>query len=456
MTEPLSAVQAPLPSGPLPAAHQPTPDPISQAVADLDAWLETMRAPGGYGGPVAHWWSDCLAYTGPGLDWRYEGIISGYLTLWQRTGHQGWLEKALRAGDDLVRGQLPGGNFRHSTFELNPYSGGTPHEAAASLGLLRLALALRRAGHPGSSLYARAAGRNIRAFLIGRLWDPEIRSFRDHPGTPSLVPNKICTLAETLFAWARWQATDKPVERYGLPALEVTLALQNRTPGPLHGAIAQNQLGRRVIPAYFPYYNARCLPALILAYRHTGHQRWLDAAARTLAFITRQVDECGRLPQVLYRRGHARRPSWIAALGDVLRAARLMESYGQPFELQTMESALLAGRLPGGAFATARGFGVESRWPGRSASPPDWRDALPAAGWCDKAFRYLAALVPAGRPLPQPQTGPVTVACRLRGRPALWRETGDAMTLAVGDSLAYRWLKGAPWADVLRPEVLGS
>ncbi len=34
----------------------------------------------GYGGPVVHWWNHSLAYQGAGLDWRYEGIIDGYLS----------------------------------------------------------------------------------------------------------------------------------------------------------------------------------------------------------------------------------------------------------------------------------------------------------------------------------------------------------------------------------------
>ena len=74
------------------------PGVIVQAVSKLDAWLETMRGPDGYGGPVAHWWQNCLQFTGAGLDWRYEGIVIGYLNLYQKTGNEQWLAKARRAG----------------------------------------------------------------------------------------------------------------------------------------------------------------------------------------------------------------------------------------------------------------------------------------------------------------------------------------------------------------------
>jgi hypothetical protein len=80
-------------------------DPIiDRAVARLDAWLETMRGARGYGGPVTHWRQQSFIYTGPGRDWRYEGIIAGYLELWRVSGASLWLDRAVRAGDDLLGG----------------------------------------------------------------------------------------------------------------------------------------------------------------------------------------------------------------------------------------------------------------------------------------------------------------------------------------------------------------
>src|SRR5512143_2590227 len=64
---------------------------VAQAVFALDAWLDSQRQAGGYGGPVVHWWRDCTDFTGPGLDWRYEGIITGYINLWASTRRPIWL-----------------------------------------------------------------------------------------------------------------------------------------------------------------------------------------------------------------------------------------------------------------------------------------------------------------------------------------------------------------------------
>ena len=79
-------------------------------VLKLDAWLDTMRGPDGYTGPVAHWWQSCLQFTGTGLDWRYEGIVIGYAQLYERTADERWLGKRvqIRCVDEaIVMEELP-------------------------------------------------------------------------------------------------------------------------------------------------------------------------------------------------------------------------------------------------------------------------------------------------------------------------------------------------------------
>lgn len=439
------------------------PHALAQTVANLDAWLDGLRVTAaegraGYGGPVVHWWQNCLAFTGPGLDWRYEGIIAGYLTLWRRTGQARWLEKAARAGDDLVRGQLPEGHFTASCFEMNPYSGGTPHEAAASLGLLLLAQALREGGDERWRRYANGAERNLRRGALARLWDERAGSFRDHPATPSLVPNKAATLAEALFVLAEITGDEELAARFALPALDAVLALQLAGPGDLAGGLPQDVQRGRVSPRFFPYYIARCVPALVRAHRLSGQDRYLEGAAAAMRFVARHLGRDGRLPQVVYRGCRSRRvnpfPAWIAPLGDVLRAAALLAPFGLEPRLPGLEMTLLAGRLPSGGIATAHGFAaqVAQREPGDA--PPDFRDLLPVAGWCDKAFRYLAGLVPPDQPLPSPALAEHEADCLVRGRPARWRETASEMTLRRGDVLLYRARKGEPWAAFVAPVLL--
>jgi uncharacterized protein YyaL (SSP411 family) len=364
-------------SGTVAAGNEP-------ALWRLEAWLETTRVPAlgarpaGYGGPVVHWWRDSVQYTGPGFDWRYEGIIYGYLALHERTGERRWLDKAIRAGDDLVAAQLPNGNFMCSGFEQNPSTAGTPHEAAADSALLALALALLTRTAPGWERYATAARRNIEAFYVGRLWDGEVRLFRDDPARPSFVPNKACALVEALFQMADLTGEDVWLERYARPTLDAVLRHQVRARGNvLDGAIAQNSFGRQVVEKYFPYYVARCVPALAEAGARLAQARYLDAAVAAGQFIMRVRDVDGGFPQVLYPRGRVnQQPRWIAATGDILRALALLRPHGHYADPRPTHDRLLDSQLPCGAFKTA--------------------DGLPTrvVGWNDKTFRYLAPLAP--------------------------------------------------------------
>ncbi len=183
-------------------------------------------------------------------------------------------------GNDLLAAQLPGGHFPASAFELNPACGGTPHEAAVDLGLLRLAAALRLAGDPGWSAYRAAAVSNLRQYYLGKLWDPQARIFRDHPQIDSFVPNKAATVCQALFAWSELDGDERWAEQYALPNLERILEYQVIDPGPFHGAILQNSFKGRQIQKYMPYYIARCVPALVQGYTWFGQERFLQAAWR--------------------------------------------------------------------------------------------------------------------------------------------------------------------------------
>lgn len=428
---------------------------IIQAVLRADAWFDTMRNSDGYAGPVSHWWESCLQYTGAGLDWRYEGIIAAYLTLFRCSTEQRWLDKACRAGDDLIHGQLANGNFRSSSFELNPASGGTPHEAACSLGLLLLAQELHERKHVSGIHYADTAEYNIRSYWIGRLWDAKAAAFRDDPERATFVPNKSATLVEALFLLAELRGDQALIDRYALPTLDAILRHQV-CGGNLDGAICQNSFGTHKIEKYLPYYIARCIPALVLGYKHTKRAVYVDAALRAMRFILRHQYEDGSFPQAIYPDGRINRyPQWIAAIGDILRAIELLRPHG----IQTNPAALawmLAGQQPSGGFATAHGFAsqVLQSHPG---GPPDMRDILPVCGWSDKAFRALTTQLAAGLSLdetPYPAFTPFTTTAQLRNKRGSWHESATAFSFSTGTRTIYRWQKGHAWADVCGREAL--
>lgn len=426
---------------------------INSIVGRMDGWLDSMRHPDGYGGPVVHWWRDCLDFAGVGLDWRYEGIILGYLNLFQATGRQVWLDKAIRAGNDLIAGQLASGKYRNSNFEMNPQSGGNPHEAACDLGLLHLARELRRLGRSAWEEYYLAADRNLRAYILGALWDPESCFFRNRPDEATFVPNKAATIAEALMVWEGFNAESDFLERFVIPTLDKILVCQVRNQDHrFEGAIDQGWLGRKSLGRYFPFYIARCIPALIDGFRSTGYERYHQAAWLAMSFVLRQQLEDGSFPQVIYRSGRINRyPQWIAGAGDVLRAMDLMEVEGMDISANITQGWLLNGLLPNGGIRTAIGFG--SYLSQRPPRKPDVRDVIPVCGWVDKAFRYLTSKVGEDPEGEVREISAVEMECVFRGQQVRYRENSKRIECWGKDQLIYRWEKGETWAHMDLPQM---
>jgi hypothetical protein len=415
---------------------------IDTAVANLDDWFETVRSPEGYGGPVAHWWQQSLMYTGAGLDWRYEGIILGYLALWERTGSPNWLERAIRAGDDLIQGQDRDGHFRCSGFEINPCRGGTPHEAACDIGLLGLAKRLKAAGDERWRKYLDTALANLEAFYIGQLWDDDTQSFGDSIRDNAFVPNKAATASEAMFLLSDLTGNEEWIERYALPTLRRLLQFQVSSGDGLKGAIAQNSIGARRVEKYFPIYIARCIPALIRAHTFSGDVVFLDAAVKAMLFIERWTGEDGSVPTVVYRdKRVSSTPSWIAPLGDVLRAADELEPFGHHSSVSRIANRILDGQDRTGGIQTSRAFAAQAF--GKDSSVPDARDLLHVSGWCDKAFRWLAT-----HASPSVQSSgeslPFENECVFRGKRFQMVETREMLEFIGDGNSGYRWRKGVP------------
>jgi hypothetical protein len=370
------------------------PRQIAEVVVGLDRWFDVQRTDwpvAGYGGPVVHWWNHQLAYQGTGLDWRYEGIIAGYLTLWERTGERGWLSKAIRAGQDLLAGRVEGAHFANSRFELNPGTGGTPHEAAVDIALLRLSAAVEPYDPDLAREMLQAAEDNIEQFWIASLWDHACGSLRDDPATPSFVPNKAATFVEAILLLAERTGDVELVERYAIPTGHAILAMQVGAGERMAGGIAQNRYGDTTVPAFFPLYIARCVPPLLQLHEVTGDEQFRTGSLAAARFLGAVRYPDGSFPQVLYPRGRANRyPRWIAGSGDILRALMAANAHGAEISVEPTLSWLLAGAREDGRIATAQGFGRVMLWVSRRHG---YVDELGVVGWCDKAFRALTNLV---------------------------------------------------------------
>ncbi len=423
---------------------------INTAVGELDRWLDTMRGPRGYAGPLAHWWRQGFTWTAAALDWRYEGIIAGYIQLWRCTVDGHWLAKAQWAADDLLAGQCPGGHFIHGAPERGPSSVGTPHEAACAAALLELALVLRESRSDVWQPYATAAELTIHAALIDELWDADRSIFRESPSSTAFLPHQMAAICEALFRQAELRQLASPVEEYALPALRAIMAQQIYAAGdPLDGAIAYRVDGTRRPNQYLPLCVARCIPALLQGYDWTGDARFYEAAWRAFAFLHRSQNEDGSFPAVVYPGGRSNQyPQWIAATGDVLRAAAALAARGTSTDVNATLHLLLDGQDRSGGVVTARGFGM--RVLQRSTHLPDVRDVLHVVGWCDKAFRALALEASDVTPLHQPVS--MERPCTFRGQLLTICEDESLVEIRRGREVRYRWHKGDDWPTICEPE----
>jgi hypothetical protein len=422
---------------------------INLAVGQLDRWLDSMRGPQGYTGPQAHWWQQRLVTTNTAFDWRYEGIIAGYIHLWRRTGDGGWLAKAQWAGDDLLAGQTPQGQFGN-----RDATGDEPHASTATCAsaLLDLALALHQAQSAVWQPYAAAGELTIHGILIDALWDEANTIFRDTPGTAVFHPHRNASICEALFRHGEIRQMTGLVERYALPTLRVIMRHQVYAPNdPMDGAIPY-QLSTSHHPAKFlPLSIARCIPCFLQAYEWTDDKTFFDAAWRAFAFIHRHRSIDGSFPAIIYNRHHVNQyPQWIAGTGDVLRAAYALGIHGLSINVEPTLQWLLAGQDGSGGIRTAHGLG--SRVLQRTPRMPDVRDLLHVVGWNDKAFRALALHATNV----QSSVAPLITQqiCGFRGRFLTFREDHTSVEIVHNREVRYRWRKGDEWPAICTPEFV--
>jgi hypothetical protein len=417
---------------------------IASAVLKLDAWLQTMRSPTGFTGPVAHWWESCLVYCGPMIDWRYEGLISAYVTLYDSTGDSLWLQRAKQAAEYVVSAQLPSGNFRNSSFQYGPIEGGTPHEAAVDVGLLELARLLRRIGDDAWQRYVQAAEHNITSYLLGPLWRGQ--GFREQSWDATLVPNKNATAMEALLLYEELCGQD--MLAYVEAALKVILSAQEhfglRAGGTIHTGTHKHQL-------VIGIYTARSMCALLRLYERDPRSALLNPVAKAMTFLSRLITAQGSFFGY-YRDGSLiANPRWIAPSADLLRCAVLADRYGltPPRMVEALVDLLIQHQLASGGIPTGYGFAERGGCrPYRGA--PEFRDILPVVGWCDKALRALSLLFPSTAAAIEADNETSELVCIWKGKQCKYFENDNEICLREGSTgrNRYRWRKGQVWPDV--------
>lgn len=413
---------------------------VATAVAGIESWLDTVRGPEGYGGPVVGLRDVNVMYCGPGYDWRYEGLLDGYREMFRVTGDADYLDRIERDLKDIQAAQLLNGAFRNSYFDHNPMEGGMPHEPAMLAAVCRARRCLLDAGRKPPEGTETMVERYVTGHLLKQLWNKQLQTFNDWPASEFqyFSPASVAATIELLLEYGDGTHAWDRVERYVRGAAESLLRAQIRD-GALAGGMPPSSRGGEGVS---PFLAARCLPALAAVARKTGDARFAEAAQALAAFVRGQIGTPGDLPKMVFLdRPPVQGPIFLGAVAGVLLALSRAGLWTAE-DLGRQLGFLLSHQTASGAFRTAVGFGRIAHRNGL----PDWRDVLPVCGWQDKIFCLLAALHPGERQ--GFSSGPVEQPVRVPGGRGMYRE--DTETIRITDRRGhtlYSWEKTKTWAS---------
>ena len=394
----------------------------------LDKWLDSCRVKEGYGGPVVHWWGESLTYTGVGTDWRYEGIITAYLNLYKKSWNEYWLNKAVMAGNDLVKLQLKDGYFPTSCFELNPTAGTLVHQAGCDIGLLELYKTTKE------EQFLNSAERNIYQ-IIDKYWDStkgQYHAFVDRTTSKQSFyysPNMAATFTEALMTLLNING-DKKLEPYINKTLRYLLSIQVQK-GRLEGGIFEEEDHSSI----YSFYVARYVPVFLKQYEITKENEFKKAADKIVKFLlSLEHKQGGFYHFISYNGNKYDKFRWIAGTGDILRAlhlAKVDESI-----IKKHVDWILHYQHPSG--------GVQSS----ITKKQRFNDVIPVVGWCDKTFRLLSLI--ANGEVINTEYKKTVCECILKGKHVQYEEDKKHMAVTYKGKIFYLWKKGGYSAEYLR------
>ena len=411
------------------------------ALGALESWLETLHGAGGYYGPVVGMRGTTMSWCGPAHDWRWEGLLDGWVARHRHTAEPVYLDRIEQAFRDLQHAQLADGSFRNSCFEHNPCEGGMPHEPAVMAAVLRAGRYLQEQGRAWPDGAATMLERFVEERLIKALWNKTLRTFNNwlQSEFETYSPPAVASVVEALLAYGDLTGTSERWTPYVTGAAESLLKSQFRD-GPLAGALPVSSADRA---SASPFLAARCLTALTMLHRRTGDARFSEACDALTGFVKRGLQPQGGIACMAYAgRPDRTAPLYTGATAGTLlaldRGARLEEAL-----LNAQLDWLLSLQSAAGGFDTAVGFGQGLR----RRDPPDWRDALPVCGWTAMVYALLAHRggATASR---QVTTAPVCRAVMVRGLRAEMTEDANTIAIRNHSEPVYVWRK-----RTLCPEV---
>jgi hypothetical protein len=168
----------------------------------LSSWI---GADGGVNGAVVHRGDLKRMFAIHDTPWTQHAVIEGLLHLHRRSGRDHWLTCALRLGDAQIARQEADGRFRWAGHEDDRFSS-LVHNALADCALLDLAAVLGdRSDTARRQRYVTVAEKNLREYVIGKLYRSELAGFAMNPtdyyaGRDRFIVNMNSVAIEALIA----------------------------------------------------------------------------------------------------------------------------------------------------------------------------------------------------------------------------------------------------------------
>ncbi|MEI8139624.1 MAG: hypothetical protein WCI03_07140 [bacterium] len=413
---------------------------ITGARQRLESWFNGMHGPDGYYGPVVGFRGISMGYCGPGFDWRYEGLLDGWLLQSQTGSDFVRLERIEGALAEIWRSQLANGTLRCSYFESNPSEGSMPHEPILMAAALRARACLCLAGRPVDSGLDTLVERFVEERLTRELWNKALRTFNNwlQSEYEFYSPSAVSAIVEVLIGYEEATGQTSALEPMIKGAADSLLAVQIKTGSLAGGVPVSNRSGSPVSP----YLAARCQVAFSLLRRRLNDERFAQAGDALESFLRKVARKEGGFPSLVHQERPASEfPVFVGAAAGVLtslaRSGRLTDDWLQPHL-----TLILGQQTESGAFNTAQGFNGGIR-----AIPPDWRDVVPVCGWADKVYHLLSLLQSSTFALAP--VGAVHRDVTIRGIPAVFEEDDRTIRLFSGsDNVWFEWEKRTKWPRI--------
>lgn len=358
----------------------------------LSSW---MAADGGLNGPVVHRLDLKRLFAIHDTAWTQQAAIQGLLHLYRRSGRDYWMMSAVRLGDAQCARQVADGRFLWAGHEDDRFSS-LVHNALADCALLDLAGALRHRDPAREERYVRVAERNLREFVIRRLYRPGLGGFAMNPidyyaGRDRFILNMNAIAIEALIKLDRQRDSGRHADLIREVG-ERILSLQS-SQGLSSGGLPYSDHDP---DQHISLYTALTLRGLSVLAEFAGEEVWRPVIRRGLAFLNRMRDPDTGLWYHKLQNGRIHRfPIFVAGAGMIGNSILEVEWLAGPvIDVHDLAERLLRFQYPHGGIRNFIGYDHPENGRRYGRGRECWEDVYPTPNWNAQAFHFLSQVLP--------------------------------------------------------------